>query len=297
MSRVLVTGGCGFIGTHLVRRLLLEGCDVTVLDKRRPMSVLEGVNYITERIGSSTVNDVMLFDYLKDMDVVYHLAAEPRIQTTIDNPGLAFYDNSLATLQLLEAARHVNVPRIVFASTSSVYGPTLPGHRSVEWDEREYLNPYAVSKGTCEDWCMLYYMLYDVNVVTLRYFNVYGADQDDSQAVGKFLKLAKMGRSLTVNGDGLQTRDFTHVDDIVEGTILAGTNTENHPNIFGQIINLGSGVSYSIKELALAISGKVTYGPALKGEVNCTLASNKRAKTWLNWKPTVDVLEWVKTQL
>ena len=295
MSQVLVTGGCGFIGTHLVKRLLEDGHSVTVIDKQSPLWIHPDVRYITERIGSSTCNDVMLYNYLEDMDVVYHLAAEPRIQTTLDNPSRAFIDNCFATQQILEAARHVNTPRLVFSSTSSVYGHISEGHQSVEWDDREYLNPYALSKGVCEDWCKLYHELYDVNVVTLRYFNVYGNDQDDSQVVGNFLSQAKLNKSLTVNGDGLQARDFTYVDDIISGTIKAGTVTNN--NMLGQVINLGTGMSYTIKELAGAISGNITYGPALKGETKYTLSNSSRAKSWLKWKPTVDILSWIQGQL
>ena len=119
MKHTLVTGGCGFIGTHLVQQLVNEGCEVTVIDRRHPAERIPGVHYITERIGGSTCNDVMLFNYMGGMDIVYHLAAEPRIQSTIDNPSRAFYDNCLATQQVLEAARHVETPRVVFSSTSS----------------------------------------------------------------------------------------------------------------------------------------------------------------------------------
>jgi UDP-glucose 4-epimerase len=296
MQDVVVTGGCGYIGTELVLELN-DYCNVTVIDKRAPKKPIKGVRYIREEIGGSHCNDTMLFGFLEGADTVYHLAADPRIQATIDMPSKAFYSNCLATHHVLDAVKHLNTPRLIFSSTSSVYGNiTEAGYRSTESDTRQYLNPYALSKGTSEDWCYLYSQMYGVNIVVLRYFNVYGGEEDVSNpyamVVGKFLDQFKLGKALTVNGDGSQTRDFTFISDIIAGTVSAG-NVDNEDAV-GEVINLGTGTSYSIKQLAQAISGKVIYGPAIPGEAMHTRADNRKAFELLGWEPTVDILEWVK---
>ena len=300
MHRVVVTGGCGYIGTELVLELN-DYCNVTVIDKRAPKKPVKGVRYITERIGDSTCNDTMLFNYLENADAVYHLAAEPRIQATLDRPSLAFYDNCLATQHILDAVRHLQTPRLVFSSTSSVYGNvggTKAGYKSIESDKRQYLNPYALSKGTSEDWCYMYSQMYGVDVVVLRYFNVYGGEDDVTSpyamVVGKFLQQAKMGKALTVNGDGSQTRDFTFISDIIAGTVSAGDI--DNKDALGEVINLGTGTSHSIKQVAQAISGKIMYGPAVSGEAMHTRADNRKAFDLLGWEPTVDILDWIPMQ-
>ena len=298
MSNVVVTGGCGYIGTELVLELR-DNHDVTVIDKTDPANPIDGVQYIKERLGGSHCNDTMLYGYLEGAETIYHLAAEPRIQATIDTPSNAFYNNCLATQHILDAVRYLETPRLVFSSTSSVYGNiTEVGYRSMESDKRQYLNPYALSKGTSEDWCYLYSQMYGVDVVVLRYFNVYGGEDDTTSpyamVVGKFLNQAKMNKSLTVNGDGSQTRDFTFISDIIAGTVSAGDI--NNKEVAGEVINLGTGTSYSVKQLARAISGKIMYCPPALGEAMHTRADNTKAFNLLGWEPTVDILEWVKMQ-
>lgn len=296
---VVVTGGCGYIGTELVLELN-DNCNVTVIDRCAPKTPIPGVKYVREEIGGSHCNDTMLFGYLEGADVIYHLAADPRIQATLDTPSKAFYSNCLATHHILDAVRHLSTPRLVFSSTSSVYGNiTKSGYRSVETDQRQYLNPYALSKGTSEDWCYMYSQLYGVDVVVLRYFNVYGGDEDVTSpyamVVGKFLNQAKMGKSLTVNGNGSQTRDFTFISDIIAGTVSAGDI--DNKDASGEVINIGSGTSYTIKELAETVSGNITYGPPARGEAMHTQADNRKAYELLGWEPTVDILEWVKHEI
>ena len=297
MHKVVVTGGCGYIGTELVLELN-DYCNVTVIDKRAPKKPVKGVRYIKENIGGSHCNDTMLYGYFQDADTVYHLAAEPRIQATIDMPSKAFYSNCLATQHVLDAVRHLETPRLVFSSTSSVYGAIKKDRQCSEDDGRQYLNPYALSKGTSEDWCYMYSQMYGVDVVVLRYFNVYGGSEDATSSyamvVGKFLNQAKLGKALTVNGDGKQTRDFTFISDIIAGTVSAG-NIANK-EAAGEVINLGTGTSYSIKQLAQAISNNIIYGPAVSGEAMHTRADNRKAFDLLGWEPTVDILDWIPMQ-
>ena len=229
-----------------------------------------------------------------------HLAAEARIQPSLVNPFLTTKTNVLGTLTVLQAARSFGVKRVVYSSTSSAYGRK----HKVPYNENmvpDCLTPYSVSKVTGEEYCKLYTRLFGLSTVTLRYFNVYGKNQplknQYAPVVGLFMRQHGAGQPMTIVGDGLQRRDFTHVDDIVEANILAAISTNEA--VDGELFNIGTGVNYDMMDLATMI-GKpmtnITFLPERKGESRETLADISKAKRILNWEPKVVLPEWINKQ-
>ncbi|MFI5258489.1 MAG: NAD-dependent epimerase/dehydratase family protein [Candidatus Limnocylindrales bacterium] len=248
--RVLVTGGAGFVGSALVRRLIESGARVTVLDDlftgRR-----DAVPTGAELIEGSVTDEQLVRDLVKRHTVVFHLAARNIIASTA-NPRDDFATNIGGTLNVLLAARDSNLERVVYTSSASVYG----NPRSIPINEDDglvTLSPYAVSKLAGENYCVAFYESYGLPVAVVRYSNVYGPYQRPENpycgVVSKFLMAAYAGQPLSVHGDGGQTRDFTFVDDAVDATLLAAT----HPRAEGEVFNVGTGVETSVNELATAI--------------------------------------------
>jgi len=266
MKKVLVTGGLGFIGYNLVKRLLKKGYNITVIDNLSSDSSNinnkhEGVKYIIDDINN--LENVKYKDL--DFDVIFHLAALARIQPSFKDPVLYFKSNIMGTVQVCELARRCNA-KIVYAASSSAYGGPK-------------LNPYAFAKYTGEETLIMYSQLYNVSTVSARFFNVYG-DRQPTQGtyatlIGIFERQYKTAQPLTITGDGEQRRDFTHVYDICDGLICLS----NH-EFQGDIFNLGTGNNFSVNEIAAIFNTKTTYIPSRPGEARTTLADISKTKKY-----------------
>ena len=253
--RALVTGGAGFIGSHLAEALCRRGDKVVVLDDlssgtlgnlawRAPAHELE---FVQGDVG----DDVLLKQLLKDCDCIFHLAAMPSVQQSISAPLESNRRNLEATLQLLVAARDAGVRRVVFASSSSVYGEAKADDAL-----RPQLSPYAVQKGAAEQYAQLFHRLYALPVVTLRYFNVFGPRQDYNSpyagVVARFCKAVLNSRPITIHGDGEQSRDFTYIDNVISANLLVAEAPQD--KIAGRIFDCATGNSVSVLELAAALA-------------------------------------------
>jgi UDP-glucose 4-epimerase len=294
--KCIVTGGAGFIGSHIVDRLVSMGADVTVIDNES--AIAHDQFYYNPKVfyyKYDIANYHQINELFDNVDYVFHLAAESRIQPTLENPLLAFKTNTLGTATVLQCAREAGVKRVIYSSTSSAYGlSNTPPLRETMPDD--CLNPYSVSKVAGEKACKMYTDLFGLETITFRYFNVYGPREPVkgpyAPVVGLFLRQKAAGETLTIIGDGLQRRDFTHVSDVVDANISAITN-----GISGSLYNIGTGKNNSVIELAKMISDDVKYLPARLGESRETLACNNKAFTELKWKPAKKIEDYIKERL
>ncbi len=291
--KILITGGAGFIGSHLVDALIERGFDVVVIDNLSTGKE-ENLNPNAQFYKEDICDLEKIKPIFKGVDYVFHLAARPRIPFSIDFPHEAHKNNALGTLHVLIAARDAGVKRVIFASSSSVYGDQekLPFHEELIPKPK---NPYAFQKLIGEQYCRLFYELYGLPSVSLRYFNVYGPrislDGPYALVIGKFLIQKKNKEPLTVEGSGEQTRDFTHIRDVIQANLLA---MENNKIGKGEVINIGAGKNHSIKKIADLIGGKVIYAPPRPGDMQHTLADNRRAREVLGWQPSVSIEEGIQ---
>lgn len=303
MAAILVTGGAGFIGSHLSIELRKIGHDVTVLDnldpyypielKRKNMVLLEGIGC---RFVEGDITDKKLVDDLvSDIDFIYHLAARPGVRASIENPQIPNKVNIQGTLNLLESSLKSNIKRFINASSSSVYGkvrylpldedhPTLP------------ISPYAVSKLVAEHYCRVFYEINDLPTVSLRYFTVYGPRMRPDLAIPIFTKSIMKGERPIVFGDGEQTRDFTYIDDIVQGNLRLLENS----NADGQILNIGSGKRLTVNKLLVLLKNvldadmKPKYTNEMKGDAKHTLANVDKAKLLIGYEPKTHIEEGLR---
>jgi len=296
--KILVTGGAGFIGSNLVNRLLGDGHDVRVIDNEST-DAHESPYWNTK--ATNYKRDICDYDYLKyiteGVDVIFHLAAEARIQPATKNPTLAVKTNTLGTCNVLQAARENGVKRVVYSSTSSAYGLANPVP-STENMNTDCLNPYSVSKTAGEELCKMYTDLFGLETITFRYFNVYGENQPTkgqyAPVIGLFQRQHKAGEPMTIVGDGLQRRDFTYVGDVVEANILAAT-TKNK-DALGQLFNIGTGINYNILDLVKLIGGEnaeYEHIPERIGEVRDSLSDCSKAYKYLKWKTETKLENWI----
>lgn len=296
MSKVLVTGGAGFIGSNLVDKLIELGYEVTVIDNES--SQANEKFYWNENVKNYKFD---IRDYEKtrplydDVDFVFHIAAESRIQPAINNPVEAVSVNALGTATVLQCSREAGVKRVVYSSTSSAYGKNVVPN--VETQPDDCLNPYSVSKVTGEKLCKMYNDLFNIKTIAFRYFNVYGERHPIkghyAPVVGLFIKQNQEGNPLTIVGDGEQRRDFTHVSDVVNANILAIT-CDFDDSAFGQVYNVGNGKNYSINEIAAMISNNTFNIPARIGEARVTLSNTEKIRSVFGWSPKVDLPDWVE---
>jgi UDP-glucose 4-epimerase len=300
-DQFLVTGGAGFIGSHLVRRLLADGGRVRVIDnlatgKRERLRDLEGA---IEFIEGDLADTSMCENALSGVDCVLHQAAVPSVQRSIKNPIETNKANITSTLNLLEGCRKHQVRRFVYASSSSAYGdtPVLPKREDMPPNP---LSPYALQKFVGERYCQLYFRLYGLETVSLRYFNVFGPSQDPyseySAVIPKFATRLQRGESIVVYGNGEQSRDFTYVDNVVEANILA----LRAPRAAGSVINIGCGERITLNRLIkileaiLEAQATVDYQPARPGDVRDSLADISLAQDLLGYQPKVTVAEGLR---
>ena len=301
--RSLVTGGAGFIGSHLVDKLLEMGHQVTVVDNES--SICNQKFYWNDKAWNvkADISDAQVMEQvfscvnegMPKIDWVFHLAAYSRIQIALKNPVGCVRTNVLGTTTLLQNAREHGVKAFVNSSTSSSYG--LKNEPPLREDMTpDCLNPYSVSKVAAENMCNMYSDLFDLNIVNLRYFNVYGDRQpllgQYAPVVGLFLEQWRKGEAFTIVGDGEQRRDFTHVDDVVKANIAAA---ERASDISGELINVGTGTNYSVNQIADMICNQYTknFIPPRPAEARVTLADISKAKKLLGYMPSIEISDWI----
>ncbi len=298
MKKAIVTGGAGFIGSHMVELLLNKGYEVIVIDDLSNGQLdnvelfKDNQNYKFYKIDISREFDDSIF---QNVDYVFHLAALADIIPSIENPIKYHHVNVTGTIKVLEACRKYNVEKIIYAASSSCYGiPKIYPTPETAEIKPEY--PYAFTKYLGEQYVMFWNKVYKIPVVSLRYFNVFGTRARSNNTYGAvfkvFLKQKLENKPLTIVGDGTQTRDFTYVSDIVKANLIAAESDIN-----GEIINIGSEKLHSINYLAKLIGGPVTHIPKRPGEPISTYADITKAKKLLKWKPLVSFEEGVKIML
>jgi UDP-glucose 4-epimerase len=294
--KALVTGGAGFIGSNLVDFLIKKGFEVTVIDNESSNS---GQFYWNSKAKNYKLdirdykNTKILYE---GIELVFHLAAETRIQASIINPIDTISINTLGTCVVLQCSRESNVKRLIFSSTSAIYGNNPVPNNEAQIDD--CLNPYSTSKLNGELLCKLYSKEYGLNTIVLRYFNVYGDRQPTkgsyTPVVGVFMTQKSLNKPLTIVGDGHRRRDYVHVSDVVNANFLAATVEVGTKDI-GSVFNVGCGKNYSVNEVAKLISAEIEYIADRVGEANSTLASIEKIYTILGWTPKVTLLDWLKT--
>jgi len=296
MKKCLVTGAAGFIGSHLVDKLVELGHIVVAIDN-------ESAECNEKRYWSPKANnhkcDICDYEKLEQLfegvDWVFHLAAESRIQPTLLRPEKAVAVNVGGTCNVLQAAKKHEVERVIYSATSAVYGrKNIPPLR--EDMIPHCLNPYSITKHGGEEFCRIYYELYGVKTTSLRYFNVYGERQPTSgqyaPVVGLFARQKAAGEVMTVVGDGLQRRDFTHVLDIVEANLLAAKC--NKVEAFGQSFNVGTGTNHNMLELIEMIGGDYIHIDSRPGEARETCADITKINKILEWFPKINLEDWIQ---
>lgn len=304
MQRALVTGCAGFIGSHLTQQLLDEGWRVTGIDaltdyyavaeKRANLADLSGHEHF-ELLVDDLV-DAALPSVLDGVDVVFHLAAQPGVRKSFGEGFDAYVrHNVVATQRMFEAALDAGVPRVVYASSSSVYGDALTYPVVEGVTELAPRSPYGVTKATCEQLAAVYRSS-GLDSVGLRYFTVYGPRQRPDMAMRRLCEASEGGPAFVLFGDGLQSRDFTYVDDVVAATVAAGTTSE-----VPAVLNIGGGHEATMREVVevvrdLAGSLAVVDGPAQRGDVRRTGADNTLARSVLGWEPRVGLAEGLRRE-
>lgn len=313
--RILVTGGAGFIGGHISERLLSLGHEVTVLDdlstgKLENIQALMGHDRFHFCQGS--ILDLPLLRELiqnRRIEGISHQAARPSVARSIEDPLATNEVNITGTLNVLKVAHEAGCRRVVAASSSSIYGntPVLPKREDMHYRPR---SPYAASKVAGELYLQVFHAVYGLQTVGLRYFNVYGPQQDPNShyaaVIPKFIRLALSGEPLPIEGDGAQTRDFTYIDDVVGANLLGLTGREMH----GECVNIGYGEQTSISSLAETVirqtrsSSKIEYRDPRPGDVRDSLADISQANSLLGYKPAhpladglVATIDWYRKNI
>jgi UDP-glucose 4-epimerase len=293
--RTLVTGGAGFIGSHLARRLLSEGNEVRVIDNFSTGSRanLAGIEDSIELVEGDMQSYERVHNAVNGCEVVFHEAALPSVPRSIQDPLTSNSVNVIGTLNLLLASRDSGVRRVVFASSSSIYGSDLTLPKQEDRAPRP-IAPYAVAKLAAEGYCSSFSQVYGLETVALRYFNVFGPGQDPlsqyAAVIPKFITALLEGRAPTVNGDGEQSRDFTYIDNVIDANLLAAAV----PGVSGQVFNIACGDRISLnrllEDLRRIIGTKVeaNYVEARPGDVKHSLADIAKAEEMLGYRPAVD---------
>ena len=293
--KVVVTGGGGFIGSHLTDKLISLGFEVVVIDNLstgRQDNINPAVNFFKCDLSDS-VNIPLINSEIKGSDAIFHLAAVPRVQYSFTNLLDSHKNNVESTINLLVSAQQCGIKKFIFSSSSSVYG-NCHDYKISESQSPSPLSPYALQKHICEQYGKLFSEVYGIKFIALRYFNVYGDRQPTTgqycTVLGKFNSMRSQKLPLTINNDGMQRRDFTHVADVVMANILSyQSKLENNFEVF----NIGSGTNISVNEIAEYFGGETIKGDNII-EPKSTLADISKAKEVLNWHPEGDVREWIR---
>ena len=288
MQKVIVTGGAGFIGSNLVDRLIEQGIEVIVLDNLST-GKKENINSKAKFIRCDISTDRPLFD---NVDTVFHLAATPQVQYSIENP--TDNNNLHSLINMLNLSKKSGVKRFIFSSSSAIYGN--PKYTPI--DENHPLNPlspYALHKLIGEQYCKLYSDIYNLDTVCLRYFNAYGNRMPNEGAYKSVISVFKEQynkQPLNIVNDGEQKRDFVHVEDIIQANILCAINTNNFK---GKIYNVGTGQAYTVNEIADMFGGEKQYGEK-RIEPKHSVAENAKIKLELNWESSNDLKKFIKDE-
>lgn len=294
-KKYLVTGGAGFIGSHISAALLKRGDSVRVLDNFST-GKRENLQKGVELVEASITDTVAIAEAFKGIDGVFHTAALPRVQLSIEQPFETNEVNITGTLNVILAAKNAGVKRLIYCASSSAYGDqdVLPLHEGMKPNPK---SPYGLQKYVGEHYAKLASMFWSLETVSLRYFNVYGPRMAFAGAyvtvIAVFMQQKSLNQPLTITGDGTQTRDFTFVDDVVQANLLAMDSSKVGK---GEIINIGAGSNHSVNEVAKIIGGKTANIPA-RVEPHDTLADNSLAKKLLGWVPDVGFDEGMKRTL
>ena len=299
MSKVLVTGGAGFIGSNLADELIKQGAKVTIID-----SLITGFRENLDEISGNfdfiegDLNDIAKIEKaLQDVEIVFHQAALPSVPRSVDNPLETHQACVNGTFNLLLKSKEAGVRRVVYAASSSAYGnqPTLPKHESMI---PEPLSPYAAAKLMGEYYCQVFYRVYGLETLCLRYFNVFGPRQNPSSqysgVISRFTDALMSSKTPIIYGDGETSRDFTYVANVVNANIKAAQTTKG----LGESVNVANGERITLNEL-LEVLKKITdktniqaeYLPERAGDVKHSQADNTRAKDWLGYEKLVDLEE------
>jgi nucleoside-diphosphate-sugar epimerase len=297
--RVLITGGAGFIGSHLARRLVVEGYDVTVLDNFSTgrQQNLEGVD---AKVIRGDIRDLSLLPFaMRGTDAVFHVAALPSVARSWEDPVTSLHVNALGTSNVIEAAVHSGVHTLVYSSSSSVYG-NQPAEKKSEDLPPNPISPYGHAKLMGEKLTLAHARdPQGIRVVALRYFNVFGARQDPdspySAVIPLFIKHALGGTTATIYGDGRQSRDFTHVDNVVDANLCALRS-----GLSGVVMNIASGQSHTLLELVDGISVlnqrrlETTFGAPREGDIRHSLADISLAAAKIGYRPRVTFMDGLR---
>ncbi len=297
--RALVTGGAGFIGSHLVERLLADGHEVLALDnlstgRRKNLASVEGRSGF--RFHLADITDLeKIRPLFAGIDQVFHLAALADVVPSIQRPLAYFHSNVVGTQNVLEAAREASVSRFVYTASSSCYGmPDVTPTPESAPIRPQY--PYALTKAMGEQMVLHWAHVYKLPAISLRLFNVYGLRSRTSGTYGAvfgvFLAQKLAGKPFTVVGDGSQTRDFTFVTDVAEAFLMAAFSS-----VTGEVFNVGSGSTVSVSRLVELLGGPAVHLPKRPGEPDCTFADIRKIRKALGWEPRVDFEEGVRRML
>ncbi len=287
MQRVIVTGGAGFIGSNLVDKLIEQGIEVIVLDNLST-GKKENINPKAKFIRCNISTDRPLFD---NVDTVFHLAATPQVQYSVENP--TDNNNIDSLINMLQLSKKSGVKRFIFSSSSAIYGN--PKYTPI--DENHPVNPlspYALHKLIGEQYCKLYSDIYNLDTVCLRYFNAYGNRMPNEGAYKSVISVFKEqhnnNQPLNIVNNGEQKRDFIHVEDIIQANILCATNINNFK---GKIYNVGTGQAFTVNEIADMFGGEKQYGEK-RIEPKCSVAENAKIKLELNWESNNNLKNFIK---
>jgi nucleoside-diphosphate-sugar epimerase len=296
--KYLITGGAGFIGANLVKKLFSDGHEVVVVDNyaggKRADRIFKGAKYIDEDVADYKKLNKICRD---GFDGIFHLAALPRVSYSMEHPVETHQTNVNGTLNVLTAAKENKIKRVIFSSSAAVYGDQekFPVDESLKPGP---VSPYGLHKLIGEQYCSLFSLIYGVETVNLRYFNVYGPYFDPEGAyalvVGKFIDQRKRNQPLTICGDGEYFRDYVHVADVVSANLSAMTGSSVGR---GEIINIGSGSSCSVNELAKIIGGSTVNIAPRAGDPRKTEADISLAKKLLGWEPKVELEQGLKEMM
>jgi len=295
-KNIIITGGAGFIGSHLVEKLYKKN-KVIVIDNLSNGN-LKNIKKFSHKINffKSDVEKINNLKLPKKIDVIFHLAALADIVPSIADPREYFNSNVKGTFEVLEFSRRKKVTKIIYAASASCYG-IVKKHPTIETDKISPEYPYALTKKMGEDLLFHWAKVYNMNVCSLRLFNVYGTRSRTSGTYGAvfgvFLAQKIAGKNLTVVGDGKQSRDFTYVSDVCDAFIRAGNSKKSKNKIY----NVGSGIDTSVNHLVKLLGGKKVYIPDRPGEPRKTTANIKKIKKDLNWQPKITIEDGVKTIL